>query len=129
MTFGEDDKQGGGGTSKRRGSTRPGAHPFLGGMAQLDPFGDVWQVAKPIDTGLPPAEIDGEQLQGLDTNALVWTEGLSDWLPIGMCRHYLSSRPCRRRCRGSKEGLTRRRRQEGRHRPGRTVSRRRRIER
>ena len=83
VTFGEDDKQGGGGTSKRRGSTRPGAHPFLGGMAQLDPFGDVWQVAKPIDTGLPPAEIDGEQLQGLDTNALVWTEGLSDWLPIG----------------------------------------------
>lgn len=40
----------------------------------------IWQVAQP---SAPPAEVRATQLHTLDADALVWTDGLNDWLPLG----------------------------------------------
>jgi len=39
-----------------------------------------WQVAQ---VEAPPVEVEQEQLRNLGRDALVWTDGLNDWLPLG----------------------------------------------
>jgi hypothetical protein len=44
----------------------------------------TWQVARAQEAPEgPPIEVEAWQLGGLKQNALIWTDGLEDWLPIG----------------------------------------------
>ena len=44
----------------------------------------TWQVAATGPSlGLPNVEVEASQLRSLERNALVWTDGLDDWLPLG----------------------------------------------
>lgn len=68
------------------GSRRGG----LATMYDLDASGPVWQVAQPEGQ---PIEVDTMMMHKLPRDALVWTDGLHDWLPLGDVPHDVDELP------------------------------------